>query len=325
MTGDDGSPRLCLVLGAPRSGTTWLQRLLAVSPHVASPQESNLFGGYLAPQQRAWRADVERLEHAVATAGDERRVIGLPTLLEERDLLDAQRLLVERFLARALATKPSAELVVEKTPAHSLCVDVVDRVCPAARFVHIVRDPRDVMASLRDAAAGWGRGWAPADPVAAARLWRRHVEGARQAAALGPDRYHQLRYEDLRADPVGTLAHVRTFLGLPDDPRALVDAEAGAAPAATFAFEPRLHRRMEALGVGEPDGFRGGGRAPLDRRWRRAAEIVLGPTARELGYTSGWDEVSRRARRLWVPPLYAAHGLDGARRRWRRGGEARGW
>lgn len=310
---------LCLVVGAPRSGTTWLQRLLATSPQVVSPQESNLFQLYLGPPQQAWQVEADKIEQTLVAvaAGDvaRRRVVGLPTLLTEDDLLDAQRLLLDRFLARAAATKTTAELVVEKTPAHSWCVDVVDRVSPSARFVHIVRDPRDVMASLRDAAAGWGRSWGPSDPVARARTWLRAVDGARRAEAFGPDRYHELRYEDLRADPRGTLGRVLAFLGLPDDPGTLVDAEREAGMSDVFAYEPSLRDRMDVLDVREPPGFHSGGRVPLDRASRRAAEIVAGPRARELGYTTGWDDVTGLTLRMWMPRLYSVYGFHGARRR----------
>src|SRR5947208_10995760 len=43
------------IVGAQRSGTTWLQRLLASHPAIAGGQESHLFSGYLAPLWQRWR------------------------------------------------------------------------------------------------------------------------------------------------------------------------------------------------------------------------------------------------------------------------------
>ena len=51
----DGS-NLVFLVGCPRSGTTWLQRLLAGHPDVHTGQESNLFKDYISPQMRAFEA-----------------------------------------------------------------------------------------------------------------------------------------------------------------------------------------------------------------------------------------------------------------------------
>ena len=37
----------------------------------------------------------------------------------------------------------------DKTPMHATDIDVLSRVLPEARFIHIIRDGRDVAASLR--------------------------------------------------------------------------------------------------------------------------------------------------------------------------------
>lgn len=294
---------LCVVLGAPRSGTTWMQRLLASSPHVVTPQETHLFKDYLEPQWVRWRRHEAHLTRTIArldTGAVDSRVIGLPTILDEDDLVSGQVALVERLIERALAAKPGASLVLEKTPSNSLCVDVIDRVCPQARFLHIVRDPRDVMASLRDVAGRWAY-WGPQSTGDTARTWLNHYRGARQAAALGPSRYHELRYEELRSNPKGTLAEVLDFLGLPDDAGVLIEAaEAAEADSfdSVFAFRPELATRLHALPGAEPAGFRGNGRRPLSRLALRSAEAVLGEQARDAGYAEGWPRESGPERRM---------------------------
>jgi hypothetical protein len=106
---------------------------------------------------------------------------------------------VQHVLCRTLALKPGATAVLEKTPSHSLHVDVIARYAPDVRFLHIVRDGRDVVSSLLDAGDGWGRAWgAPTTVRDAAQIWRDYVDGARHAQDLGP--YRELRYEDLRGE-----------------------------------------------------------------------------------------------------------------------------
>src|SRR5215212_1014119 len=50
---------LLFIVGCPRSGTTWLQRLLAGHPDVRTGQESDLFDIYLGPQLRAWKRELD--------------------------------------------------------------------------------------------------------------------------------------------------------------------------------------------------------------------------------------------------------------------------
>ncbi len=72
--------KLVFVVGAPRSGTTWLQLLLAQSSNVATAQETHLFSGYLKSMLSSWDRDE-------ATIGG-RRQIGLPTLYPRREFVD---------------------------------------------------------------------------------------------------------------------------------------------------------------------------------------------------------------------------------------------
>ncbi|MDB5071556.1 MAG: sulfotransferase [Candidatus Eremiobacteraeota bacterium] len=86
---------------------------------------------------------------------------------------------------------------------------------PGARFVHVVRDGRDVAAShLRG-----GRPWGYRSIEEAASGWAGVVDAA--ARTVAPDDIFELRYEDLVADPPGALRPLFAFLGLGWDPRVL--------------------------------------------------------------------------------------------------------
>jgi hypothetical protein len=83
---------------------------------------------------------------------------------------------------------------------------------PNAKFLHVVRDGRDVAASVVTMDFG------ASDFASAARTWRRRIVRAHQLGqSLGPDRYLEIHYEDLVADPVATLQAACTFLDLPFD------------------------------------------------------------------------------------------------------------
>src|SRR4029078_1122517 len=86
---------------------------------------------------------------------------------------------------------------------------------PEVRFVHMIRDGRDVVSSMLAASGGWGSKWAPASVARAARVWSEHVRGARTAHDRAA-RYLEVRYEELLG-PDGPELLVRAFdvVGVP--------------------------------------------------------------------------------------------------------------
>lgn len=273
-----------------------------MSPAVASPQETHLFWFYLTPLETRWRRQEADLRRLVADLDAGRppsvRLIGLPAVLEQPAFDAVLRGMVDQVILSSVAAKPSARTVLEKTPSNSLCVGLINRLVPDARFIHVVRDPRQVVGSLLEARHSWAdASWAPGRPASAARLWRRHFEGARQAAAFGPDRYLELRYEDLKKDPVAGVAAMLGFLGRdPADAPALVAAERDAAekPAVeVFAISAGLRNRIGDRAVAEPQGFRSQGRPPLNAAGRVAVSAEVGDLLLDLGYDDGsWVGVS---------------------------------
>jgi hypothetical protein len=94
---------------------------------------------------------------------------------------------------------------------------------PEARFVHLIRDGRDVALS----AIAWRRAsklakrlstWNTHPVPTAALWWERHVRSGREAAELrDSDAYHEVRYEALIADPAVEAESLCNFLDLPFD------------------------------------------------------------------------------------------------------------
>ena len=118
-----------------------------------------------------------------------------------------------------------------------------------ARFVHLIRDGRDVALSRR------ARGMGASKPMAdTARLWRKRIEGAREAAKRLRGRYVELRYEDLVADPEPGLRRVCELIELDYDP-------------AMLAYHDGAGERLAELGDLAPvDARRGREGAERDRR-----------------------------------------------------------
>ena len=153
--------RLVVILGSGRSGTTWLHAMLCASPDVLGTAlgETWVFRAL----QRLWRTHPE----------------AVPLM----------RAFVQDVLLDAL--DPSGRcLVCEKTPAHAHSVPLIRALFPAAAFVHLVRDGRDVAMSLHAIADAFP------DLTAAATAWSDSVVAVERDLA-GVTRQRTVRYEDL--------------------------------------------------------------------------------------------------------------------------------
>ena len=97
----------------------------------------------------------------------------------------------------------------DKTPANVLYVELLAAAFPQARFLHIVRDGRDVVPSLMEMHFG------PDRFGAAALFWRDRVTRGRAGGRrVGADRYREIRYEDLVAEPEPVLRDICGFFEL---------------------------------------------------------------------------------------------------------------
>jgi hypothetical protein len=282
-------PRLVLLVGAPRSGTTWLQSMLGAHPAVATPQETDLFSRYVQPLADAWDWQLR----GGPDAWRERRFKGLPGVLTAEQFRDLVRGVIDTALDGIAKLAPDATVIVEKSPSHSTCANLLATYAPEARVVHLVRDGRDVAASLLAAGGGWGQGWAPRDLKRAARSWVRHVEGADQYRRLGFVS-RQVRYEDLAAGDVGTLRTVFELCGL------TVDGDECARTYERFALDAMAVGAADPILIGgefaaaaaerqEPEGFFGAGKSGTWREsWsaddRLLFRSIAGRTLERLGY-----------------------------------------
>ena len=202
---------LVFLAGCPRSGTTWLQRLLAAHPRVRTGQESDLFTMYIGPQMRNWMQYKE-------PAADQRGGIGLACHLTEDQFMATLKGYLQAILGHMLKDVPPGCLFLEKTPSHALFVKEIHALLPKARFINVIRDPRAVAASLIAASKGWGRDWAPKTGRECARMWMTHVEAFATAAKdLPPALWQEVNYEALLANQEKGFKGILACLGLDYD------------------------------------------------------------------------------------------------------------
>jgi hypothetical protein len=197
------------VVGVPRSGTTLLRLMLNAHPDLAIPPET-MFIPLLAGLPAA--GNLRRaFAHAVTTY-DSWPDLGLDAAELERELRRIEPFDVGsglRAIYRMYAARFDKTRFGDKTPNYGLHTSYIRELLPEARFVHIIRDGRDVAVSVRPL---WFRPGDTVEQIAAD--WRHRIETTRRDRA-GDSRYIELRYEDLVAEPESELRRVCDFLELP--------------------------------------------------------------------------------------------------------------
>lgn len=246
------SDRPVFVVGSPRSGTTLMCQMIDAHPRIFAPYwETGLFVRF-----------ADMMTNHLAWIFKEHRA-SFP--LKRQEVVDWIRESVQALFARFAAACGKSRWA-EKTPAHVFHVDLIHEVFPDAQFVHMIRNGRDVVRSLQNMS------WAPRRIRWSVRRWADSVRAGRaHGARLPPGLYTEVRYEDLVAQPEGTLRRLCDFLGEPyaEQMLAFHDPENNSWH---YPFEPL---KPGPVNVYKPLG-------PLERLlFRRYA----GGLMRELGYT----------------------------------------
>ncbi|MEV6348742.1 sulfotransferase [Actinoplanes sp. NPDC051851] len=212
------SDRPIFVVGCPRSGTTMLQLMLHAHPRIALPPETRfLLAAY---QQRQKFGDLNDEGH--------RRDLGkwLVKTSQFGDLGLNKEQVVEAVVAApptlgsALGTifKMYAERFGkprwgDKRPLYLRNLPVILRLFPDAQIINIMRDGRDCVASLKETP------WSSNEFQTLVDTWTESADASLLAARRYPkDVYHQVRYEDLVADPEPYLRGICDFLEEEFDP-----------------------------------------------------------------------------------------------------------
>ena len=301
------------VVGTDRSGTTLLRLMLNEHPRLHIPRES----WFVSDLMDVLPAGRPLSDAELRFACD---VIARHWRWRDWEIADAR-------LRAAVCAPPRADLagVVDrvfhlgagpagkprwgdKTPGYVEEVGRLHHLFPRARFLHIVRDGRDVCLSLRPL------GWRGRTTVDLARYWTESVQGAAAAGrALGPERYLELRYEDLVLETEASLRAVCRFLGEDFHERMLSFHERADREIAPWekTLHAKLSRAPRASDVGR-------WRREMPRTERAVFEALAGAALEQAGYALAFPR-SAGAQRL------AARLAVGTARRLRRLGLMPAW
>jgi hypothetical protein len=200
------------IVGSARSGTTLLRLILNAHPEVAVPPESRFVVELWNGSERVDAEDF--LTRLSAHKRFETWDIPLEAVREELgSLAEVPYADAIRAAFRAYARLHGKTIWGDKTPRYVENLDLLGRLFPEARFVHLIRDGRNVALSYAHVPFG------PKTVGKAAHLWATRVRAGRETGpSLGADRYLEIRYEDLVEDAPGEVGDICDFLGLEFDP-----------------------------------------------------------------------------------------------------------
>jgi ribosomal protein S18 acetylase RimI-like enzyme len=213
---------LPLFVGCGRSGTTLLRAIFDSHSDLAIAHEAH----FIAPAARRSRRYEESGGFAASRFVDD--LYRDPNFrrqgLERRAVTEALDAAAPRSAADAVRTvlatysaREGKRLYGDKTPGYVTNLALLARFLPEARFVHIVRDGRDVALSYLERPE-----WGPRTVSEAAFHWKNRVgRGRRDGAAIGSARYLEIMYENLVSEPEETTHRVCAFLNLDFQPSML--------------------------------------------------------------------------------------------------------
>ena len=209
------------VCGAPKSGTTWLQRIFDAHPEVCCSGEGHFISRFSAPMSQ-----VINMYNRGVTLEAEQVYEGRPYYagIDQAEFDE----MVRAFVLKRLSARADADTrwIGDKTPNYTHYLPQLHRLFPAAKVIHIVRDPRDVAVSrmAHNHRAGYAEVFTPGAEQhrqtveSAVQLWIEAVTMVDAFARARPMLVHELRYRDLHDDPVGATERLFRFLGASVDP-----------------------------------------------------------------------------------------------------------
>lgn len=307
--------RIVWIFGSPRTGSTWLVRQICdpadpepeeplgfkvppgAEPLAAVPYNELLISAHIAPKE----GPPTRHGDSLLPSTRNLYLFGFNSYAFAESFADVwgpeiRRLTLVR-LAAALDRAPSEgiglapdPLLVIKEVNGSHAADLIMRLFPRSRMIFLVRDGRDVIDSKIHAhgAGGWMVGrrgprfrtdvqrleWVRAECLE----WACNIDVSQAAFDAHPaERRYRLRYEDLRGDPVPTLAGLRRWLGLPAGEQTVSEI------VRRHAFEnvPADKRGANRFWRAARPGL---WRSNLTRAEQQTAAEIIGPRLAALGY-----------------------------------------
>ena len=207
------------IIGRPRSGTTLLRTLLDAHPNIGIPTECNFIMALAARYAHKKRFSQQTLLNFCNDLSYARYFDKLPLRRKElRDAIlsqpaDTQYATLCRLVtASYISVYEKGEIMAlgDKNPAYSSeNFRRVYGLIPGARYIHIVRDYRDMIVSLKKG------GFRMPSVEFMARSWVQSLKTIHTVSESDKASFYRVRYEDLVMNPEQEMKNICTYLGVP--------------------------------------------------------------------------------------------------------------
>jgi Sulfotransferase family len=263
------------IVGSARSGTTLLRLMLNAHRDIAVPPESRFIVQLWTGQDEVDAASItDRLRTHKQFAAWELPIEEVAQTLGESARISYATAITAPH--KLYAAKRGKSRWGDKTPRYVEEIPLLARLFPDSRFIHVIRDGRNVALSYADVPFG------PKTFGQAAALWRDRVRaGMRDGRPLGPDRYQEIHYERLVTDVEAETKALCDFLGVEFDPEILDYAE---------KTRPDVLPRAKAYNpnvTSKPIANVRSWQEAMSPREIAVFEAIAGDTLEELGYERG--------------------------------------
>ncbi|MEZ5197420.1 MAG: sulfotransferase [Bacteroidales bacterium] len=293
------------IIGRPRSGTTLLRTLLDAHPNVVIPQESpvilNLYRKY--KDRKQW--DRKHLEGFYKDLGSQGifGVWNIDKIKLKNDLIACEgentfenliKVLYLNF--NSIYQKGNPQIIGDKNPVYSYNFRSVFSIFPEAKFIHLTRDYRDQIVSMKRMDLEMS------NPALVAYRWKLSVNSLLKFKMKYADRFYTLRYEDLVSDPENEIRSICSFLAVTYEESILTfhnhDNFNGFLPDTSMEryhsslFNP-IHSEKVNTWISK-----------LRNDEVRIADWVVGDTAEKSGYKRQFDTISQGLKIKYSPYLF---------------------
>lgn len=209
------------IIGVPRSGTKLLRELLNNHPDISLGHEGNFIPALVGrfgldadvSQHSLWLEVYRTFSHSAYyhTQAKEGLALSGKSFISALNACAAEKAVtwtdIFEVILRAYGPRPEAPIYGDKSHGYISNIQLLRALFPDARFLHIVRDPRDqALSSLKI----WGR-----SPLRSAHHWYHVADQAERLGFAKATDVLTVRYEDLTDDTEAELRRVCTFLRLP--------------------------------------------------------------------------------------------------------------
>jgi hypothetical protein len=259
------------IVGSARSGTTLLRIMLNAHPDVAVPPESRFI-------TELWNGEEKvEVDDFLKRLRDHRRfkVWDLPIGEVRAQITGSRASYAEAVEAAytAYAAHRGKSMYGDKTPRYVENISLLANLWPDAKFIHQIRDGRNVALSYAEVPFG------PKDVAGAARLWKTRVIAGMQSGRELAGRYMEIRYEDFIDDLESSAKLVSDFLGINFDEGMLDYTER-----ARDDILPRAAKYNPNISKSVSDARKRSWRDSMPDSQVRIFEAVAGDLLSELGY-----------------------------------------